>query len=59
MRLLVDTHSFLWFITGSEELSEGARQRIADTADNQPGRGFPCLSGPSALVRGGQDQAAG
>ena len=34
MRLLVDTHSFLWFITGSEELSEGARQRIADLANH-------------------------
>lgn len=30
MRLLVDTHSFLWFITGSAELSEPARKWIAD-----------------------------
>jgi len=34
MRLLVDTHSFLWFITGNEELSEGARQRIADLTND-------------------------
>ncbi len=34
MRLLLDTHSFLWFIAGSELLSESARLQIADL-DNQ------------------------
>lgn len=34
MRLLLDTHSFLWFIAGSELLSESARHQIADL-DNE------------------------
>ena len=35
MRLLLDTHSFLWFIGGSASLSPTARTFIED-ADNQP-----------------------
>lgn len=35
MRLLLDTHSFLWFIGGSASLSPTARTSIED-ADNQP-----------------------
>lgn len=31
MRLLLDTHSFLWFIAGSEKLSDTARTAITDT----------------------------
>lgn len=34
MRLLLDTHSFLWFIGGSASLSSTARTFIED-ADNQ------------------------
>lgn len=34
MRLLLDTHAFLWFIEGSTNLSERARKLIED-ADNQ------------------------
>jgi PIN domain nuclease of toxin-antitoxin system len=34
MRLLLDTHSFLWFINGDQRLSLRARSLIAD-ADNQ------------------------
>ena len=34
MRLLLDTHSFLWFITGNEQLSDPARRLITDL-DNQ------------------------
>ena len=30
MRLLMDTHSFLWFIGGSSKLSSNARQLIDD-----------------------------
>jgi len=35
VRLLLDTHSFLWFIGGSLSLSPKARALIED-ADNQP-----------------------
>lgn len=35
MRLLLDTHSFLWFIGGNASLSPTARTLIED-ADNQP-----------------------
>ncbi|MEZ4862655.1 MAG: type II toxin-antitoxin system VapC family toxin [Caldilineaceae bacterium] len=31
MHIIVDTHSFLWFLSGSAELSNDARQIIADT----------------------------
>ncbi len=34
MRLLLDTHSFLWFIAGDEQLSAVAREIIADM-DNE------------------------
>lgn len=30
MRLLLDTHSFLWFIDGDEQLSDVARELICD-----------------------------
>ncbi len=30
MKLLLDTHSFLWFIMGSPKLGEKARSLIAD-----------------------------
>ncbi|WP_419939157.1 type II toxin-antitoxin system VapC family toxin [Candidatus Palauibacter sp.] len=30
MRLLLDTHAFLWWISDSERLSDTARSRIAD-----------------------------
>jgi PIN domain nuclease of toxin-antitoxin system len=35
MRLLLDTHSFLWFISGSLRISPSARTLIGDPA-NQP-----------------------
>ena len=35
MRPLLDTHSFLWFISGSSKLSRTARTLIEDTS-NQP-----------------------
>src|SRR5262245_57878951 len=35
MNLLLDTHSFLWFVTGSLNLSRQARTLIEDPA-NQP-----------------------
>jgi PIN domain nuclease of toxin-antitoxin system len=35
MRLLLDTHSFLWFITGDERLSQTARELVEDSS-NQP-----------------------
>jgi len=35
MRLLLDTHSFLWFISGSPHLSRNARTLIEDVS-NQP-----------------------
>ena len=34
MRLLLDTHSFLWFIVGDERLSKAARELVEDS-DNQ------------------------
>lgn len=34
MRLLLDTHSFLWFIGGDERISSSARASIADL-DNE------------------------
>ena len=30
MNILLDTHAFLWFIAGSNELSEKARELIED-----------------------------
>lgn len=33
MRLLLDTHVFLWMITGDRRLSATARQRISDPAN--------------------------
>ena len=35
MRLILDTHTFLWFINGDDALSQAARALIED-ADNQP-----------------------
>jgi PIN domain nuclease of toxin-antitoxin system len=35
MKLLLDTQSFLWFISGSPKLSESARQLI-EAVNNQP-----------------------
>jgi PIN domain nuclease of toxin-antitoxin system len=35
MRVLLDTHTFLWFIGGSSSLSPTARVLI-ENADNQP-----------------------
>jgi len=35
MDLLLDTHSFLWFITGQPELSGTARSLIEDTTNNK------------------------
>lgn len=35
MRLLLDTHSFLWFIIGSPKLSEHARALIEDEANER------------------------
>ncbi len=35
MRLLLDTHSFLWFIAGSDKISVAARDLIEDST-NQP-----------------------
>lgn len=34
MRLLLDTHAFLWFVTGDAQLSRGAR-RALEAADNE------------------------
>ena len=31
MRLLLDTHIFLWFITGDERVAPGVRKAIEDT----------------------------
>jgi PIN domain nuclease of toxin-antitoxin system len=31
MRALLDTHAFLWFVSGSKKLSATARRRIADS----------------------------
>ena len=33
MRLLLDTHAFLWWLTGSERLSDAARGAITDEAN--------------------------
>jgi len=33
MRPLLDTHAFLWFVSGSNKLSATARRCIADSAD--------------------------
>lgn len=35
MRLLLDTHAFLWFVTGSERLSPRARRALA-VEDSEP-----------------------
>ena len=34
MRLLLDTHAFLWWLAGSEGLSQQARQAIANEAND-------------------------
>ena len=31
MKILFDTHAFLWFLEGDEKLSEGARQQLQST----------------------------
>lgn len=33
MRLLLDTHTFLWWLSGSERLPDSARSAIADEAN--------------------------
>ncbi len=33
MRLLLDTHAFLWWVAGDEALSAAARTAIADEAN--------------------------
>lgn len=35
MKLLLDTHTFLWFIIGSPNLSAAARSLIEDTANEK------------------------
>ena len=35
MKLLLDTHAFLWFIDGSSKLSSTARERIEDRANGK------------------------
>jgi PIN domain nuclease of toxin-antitoxin system len=35
MKLLLDTHTFLWFAGGSRELSARARRRIEDAANER------------------------
>ena len=32
MRLLLDTHSFLWFISGNPQISSSARMLIEDVS---------------------------
>ena len=34
MRILLDTHAFLWWLAGSERLSEAARRAIANDANS-------------------------
>ena len=33
MQLLLDTHSFLWFASGNDKLSQQAKEAIADTGN--------------------------
>lgn len=35
MRLLLDTHAFVWFVGGSSELSARARRRIEDVGNER------------------------
>ncbi len=35
MRLLLDTHSFLWFVSGSSQLTARARALIEDTNNDR------------------------
>ena len=35
MNLLLDTHTFLWFIDGHSNLSEPVRQRIEDLSNER------------------------
>jgi PIN domain nuclease of toxin-antitoxin system len=35
MKLLLDTHAFLWFVLGDSQLSGGARTLIADPANEK------------------------
>lgn len=34
MKLLLDTHAFLWFILGDAQLSDGAQSLVADPAND-------------------------
>jgi PIN domain nuclease of toxin-antitoxin system len=34
MNFLLDTHTFLWFVAGNDELSQNARQIIKDPLNN-------------------------
>jgi len=35
MRLLLDTHTFLWFITGNNKLADYSKNLIEDTSNNR------------------------
>lgn len=35
MKLMIDTHAFLWFIMGSSKLSKKARDLVEDTANEK------------------------
>ncbi len=50
MRILLDTHAFLWWISDSPELSDAAREAIAD-GRNAPI--FSAVSGWEIVVKAG------
>ena len=43
MRLLLNTHAFLWFFTNDPKLSDGALALIADPHERSPGQSCQLL----------------
>ncbi len=50
MRVLLDTHAFLWWISGSPKLSEAARETIADERNDLL---FSVVSGWEISIKAG------
>jgi hypothetical protein len=53
MRALLDTHAFLWFVSGSERMSATARQCIADPDNDLVNPACPVECLPSGIPLSG------
>ena len=48
MRYLLDTHTFLWFVTADDQMSEKARHRIEDVRNDV----YLSVGSPGGAVQG-------